>query len=71
MPDGNRRRRHSDNQAKRRWYAQHRARRFRKRFGAGGYTDSRQQQKVPPGTLVWSFDVPLCEPLRGPFGTLV
>jgi hypothetical protein len=32
MPDGKRKRRHSDNMAKRRWYAQHRARRFRRRF---------------------------------------
>jgi hypothetical protein len=32
MPDGTRKRRHSDNHAKRRWYAQHRARRFNRRF---------------------------------------
>lgn len=32
MPDGSRKRRHSDNLAKRRWYAWHRARRFRRRF---------------------------------------
>ena len=33
MPDGTRKRRHSDNHAKRRWYAQHRARRFSRHFG--------------------------------------
>jgi hypothetical protein len=32
MPDGKRKRRHSRDQAKRRWYALHRARRFRRRF---------------------------------------
>jgi hypothetical protein len=32
MPDGKRKRRHSQNQAKRRWYAMHRARRFKRRF---------------------------------------
>jgi len=32
MPDGKRKRRHSGNPAKRRWYALHRARRFRRRF---------------------------------------
>lgn len=32
MPDGKRKRRHSGNLAKRRWYALHRARRFRRRF---------------------------------------
>jgi hypothetical protein len=36
MPDGKRRRRHSSNQCKRQWYAAHRSRRFRKRFGLGG-----------------------------------
>ena len=35
MPDGKRKRRHSPNPAKRRWYAQHRARRFIRRFGLG------------------------------------
>jgi len=33
MPDGKRKRRHSANQAKRTWYALHRAVRFAKRFG--------------------------------------
>jgi hypothetical protein len=33
MPDGKRRRRQSSNPARRRWYALHRARRFRRRFG--------------------------------------
>lgn len=32
MPDGKRKRRHSSNEAKRRWYALHRARRFKRRF---------------------------------------
>jgi hypothetical protein len=32
MPDGNRKRRHSPDEAKRRWYAIHRSRRFRRRF---------------------------------------
>lgn len=36
MPDGTRKRRHSANQWKRQWYAEHRARRFRKRFGLTG-----------------------------------
>ncbi|WP_254511800.1 hypothetical protein [Anatilimnocola floriformis] len=35
MPDGKRKRRHSVNQARRRWYAQHRSRRFSRRFGWG------------------------------------
>jgi hypothetical protein len=35
MPDGKRKRRHSANPSKRQWYAQHRSRRFRKRFGLG------------------------------------
>jgi hypothetical protein len=33
MPDGKRKRRHSVNQARRQWYAQHRSRRFCRRFG--------------------------------------
>ena len=33
MPDGSRKRRFSTNLAKRKWYAQHRSRRFRRRFG--------------------------------------
>ncbi|QDU31275.1 hypothetical protein ETAA8_64280 [Anatilimnocola aggregata] len=33
MPDGKRKRRHSVNAARRRWYAQHRSRRFSRRFG--------------------------------------
>ena len=33
MPDGSRKRRFASNPAKRNWYAQHRARRFAKRFG--------------------------------------
>jgi hypothetical protein len=32
MPDGKRKRRHSEDEAKRRWYALHRARRFKRRF---------------------------------------
>lgn len=32
MPDGTRKRRFSDDPAKRRWYAEHRSKRFRKRF---------------------------------------
>ena len=32
MPDGKRKRRHSPDEAKRRWYAIHRSRRFRRRF---------------------------------------
>jgi hypothetical protein len=32
MTDGKRKRRHSPDQAKRRWYATHRSRRFRRRF---------------------------------------
>jgi hypothetical protein len=35
MPDGKRKRRHSQDQAKRRWYALHRARRFCRRFWLG------------------------------------
>lgn len=33
MVDGTRRRRSSDNNTKSRWYAMHRAQRFRRRFG--------------------------------------
>jgi hypothetical protein len=33
MPDGRRKRRHGPNQAKRQWYARHRAARFRRKFG--------------------------------------
>jgi hypothetical protein len=33
MPDGSRKRRFSANQARRHWYAQHRSRRFGRRFG--------------------------------------
>ncbi len=33
MPDGSRKRRHSPNAARSRWYALHRATRFRRRFG--------------------------------------
>lgn len=40
MPDGKRKRRHSVNQARRRWYAQHRSRRFSRRFGWGENTSS-------------------------------
>jgi hypothetical protein len=33
MPDGRRKRRFSPNEARRRWYADHRSRRFCRRFG--------------------------------------
>ncbi len=33
MPDGKRKRRHSENLMKRAWYAHHRSCRFRQRFG--------------------------------------
>jgi hypothetical protein len=33
MPDGRRKRRYSANSARRRWYAEHRSRRFSRRFG--------------------------------------
>jgi hypothetical protein len=33
MPDGRRKRRFSQNVARRRWYAEHRSRRFCRRFG--------------------------------------
>ncbi len=33
MPDGTRKRRFSENQCRRRWYARHRAIRFQRRFG--------------------------------------
>ncbi len=40
MLDGKRKRRHSEDHAKRRWYALHRARRFRRRFWLlGSQTD--------------------------------
>ena len=35
LPDGKRRRRHSANPNRRRWYAYHRSLRFRRRFGFG------------------------------------
>jgi len=41
MPDGKRKRRHSPNQCKRQWYAEHRSRRFCKRFGLGGALEAR------------------------------
>jgi hypothetical protein len=55
MPDGKRKRRHSQDQAKRRWYALHRARRFRRRFWLGlpksenenGSTNSRESSFSP------------------------
>ena len=37
MPDGKRKRRHDINRARRQWYAQHRARRFQRRFGFRAY----------------------------------
>jgi hypothetical protein len=54
MPDGNRRRRHSANQAKRRWYAEHRARRFRRRFWSGN-SRTQQPQTQPSEQVIWSF----------------
>ncbi len=33
MPDGKRNRRHSENKAKRQWYARYRSIRFHRRFG--------------------------------------
>jgi hypothetical protein len=44
MADGRRRRRHSEDQAKRRWYAIHRARRFRRRFWLLGSHANRPSQ---------------------------
>jgi hypothetical protein len=43
MPDGSRKRRFSGNPARRRWYAEHRSRRFSRRFGwnGPGYLSSR------------------------------
>jgi hypothetical protein len=43
MPDGSRKRRFSPNFARRQWYAQHRSRRFSRRFGwsAPGYSSLR------------------------------
>ena len=35
LPDGKRRRRHSANASRRRWYAFYRSLRFRRRFGFG------------------------------------
>lgn len=43
MPDGKRKRRHSADANKRKWYAAHRARRFAKRFGFGGMGELKQQ----------------------------
>ena len=40
MPDGSRKRRHSMDSARRRWYADHRSRRFSRRFG----WDAQEQQ---------------------------
>lgn len=39
MPDGKRKRRYSANHARRRWYAEHRSRRFGRRFGWSGASD--------------------------------
>ena len=41
MADGRRKRRHSQDQAKRRWYARHRARRFRRWFWLMGSESDR------------------------------
>ena len=35
MPDGKRKRRHSENKSRRDWYARHRSARFQRRFGLG------------------------------------
>ena len=57
MPDGNRKRRHSDNEAKRRWYAQHRARRFRRRFWSGASKPD-HLRNVPSPHLIWAYTSP-------------
>jgi hypothetical protein len=57
MPDGNRKRRHSLDAAKRRWYAFHRSRRFRRRFWQLASKSERPSQIVSfCGT--WPGDAP-------------
>lgn len=57
MPDGKRKRRHSLNEAKRRWYALHRSRRFRRRFWLLASKSSRPSVILAfPGT--WPSDAP-------------
>ena len=48
MPDGKRKRRHSTNPARRRWYANHRARRFARRIweAANADQDNRYRGEV-------------------------
>lgn len=40
MPDGKRKRRHSENKSRRDWYARHRSSRFQRRFGLGSPASS-------------------------------
>jgi len=40
MPDGQRKRRHSPNASKRRWYAHHRALRFARRFAGPRHAET-------------------------------
>jgi hypothetical protein len=43
MPDGKRKRRHSTNLCKRQWYADHRSRRFHRRFGLSGTLNAKSR----------------------------
>ncbi len=57
MPDGKRKRRHSSDQAKRRWYATHRSRRFRRRFWLLG-SKSERPSSILPFFGSWPSDAP-------------
>lgn len=57
MSDGRRKRRHSEDQAKRRWYAIHRARRFRRRFWLLG-RDSERPSLILSFCIRWPSDAP-------------
>lgn len=46
MPDGKRKRRFSQNRARRRWYAEHRSRRFSRRFGWGVLNESPRPEGI-------------------------
>ncbi len=57
MADGRRKRRHSEDQAKRRWYALHRSRRFRRRFWLLG-NQSERPSPIMRFFSRWPSDAP-------------
>jgi hypothetical protein len=58
MPDGTRRRRHSPIHAKRRWYAEHRAERFARRFNiSSGANSASWKTETPELSMTLALDV--------------